>query len=62
MTESLSVKDDALYYAVTAQLHGGRSVTCKVTIGDAVKTGHTKGGYNICSAQLNKDPLGDGWG
>lgn len=59
---SLPIKEGALYYAITAQLQGGGDVTCRVTIGDAVKEGQAVGGYNICSAQLNSDPLNGGWG
>jgi hypothetical protein len=55
----MKVNDDALYYQVTAQLHGGGNITCKVKIGDNVKTGRAQGGFNICSAQLNKNPLND---
>ncbi|HEY3206155.1 MAG TPA: hypothetical protein VGJ58_04315 [Gaiellaceae bacterium] len=62
MNKTMNVNNDALYYQVTAQLQGGGNVTCKVKIGDAVKTGHARGGYNICSAQLNKDPIHGGWG
>jgi hypothetical protein len=61
MTKTLRVNKDALYYQVTAQLQGGGNITCKVRIGDAVKVGHARGGYNICSAQLNKNPIGGGW-
>jgi hypothetical protein len=61
MTETLQIDDNALYYQVTAQLQGGGDVTCEIQIGDAVRTGHARGGYNICSAQLNKDYNG-GWG
>jgi hypothetical protein len=40
MTKTLQVNKSALYYDVTAQLSGGGGgdVTCKVQIGDAVKT------------------------
>ena len=62
MNKTLRVQDNALYYDVTAQLQGGGSVTCSVKIGDAVKVGHAKGSYNICSAQLNSDPINGGWG
>jgi len=57
---TLPLHDDALYYSVTAQLQGGGDITCKVQIGDQVKTGHASGGYNICSAQLNSGVFG-GW-
>ena len=58
---SLTIDENALYYAVSAQLMGGGDVTCEVRIGDIVRTGHAVGGYNICSAQLNKSYDG-GWG
>lgn len=58
MTKTLTVKDDALYYAVTAQLQGGGDIHCSVTIGDKTKEGHAVGGYNICSAQLNSGLFG----
>ncbi|HET6633773.1 MAG TPA: hypothetical protein VFH77_01975 [Streptomyces sp.] len=60
MTKTLTLKDDALYYAITAQLQGGGDIHCSVTIGDKTKEGHAVGGYNICSAQLNSGLFG-GW-
>jgi hypothetical protein len=61
MSKTLQIDENALYYDVSAQLQGGGDVTCEIRIGDAVRTGHAVGGYNICSAQLNKDYNG-GWG
>jgi len=58
---TLPIVKGALYYQVTAQLQGDGDITCEVQIGDAVKTGHAVGGYNICSVQLNEDFDG-GWG
>lgn len=55
MSKTLTVKSDAMYYAITAQLQGGGDVHCSVTIDGKTKTGHASGGYNICSAQLNSD-------
>ncbi|MFF7329617.1 hypothetical protein [Streptomyces sp. NPDC008150] len=55
MEKTLSVKDDAMYYQVTAQLQGGGTVHCSVTIDGKTKSGQASGGYNICSAQLNSD-------
>ncbi|QWB28125.1 MmpS family protein [Streptomyces koelreuteriae] len=55
MEKTLSVKDDALYYQVTAQLMGGGDIQCSVTIDGETKSGRAQGGYNICSAQLNSD-------
>jgi hypothetical protein len=54
---TMKVNEDALYYQVTAQLQGGGNIKCKVQIGDAIKTGQARGGYNICSAQLNSNPI-----
>lgn len=59
MTKTLTLKDGALYYAITAQLQGGGDIHCSVTIGDKTKEGHAAGGYNICSAQLNSGFFGD---
>ncbi|MFF3359537.1 MmpS family transport accessory protein [Streptomyces sp. NPDC002917] len=53
MTKTLTLKDDALYYSVTAQLQGGGDVRCSVTVDGKTKTGHASGGYNICNAQLS---------
>jgi zinc-ribbon domain len=57
----VTLNEDAGYYDLNAQLHGGGSITCTLSIGDAVVTGHAAGGYNICSAQLNRDPINGGW-
>ncbi|MFE4997103.1 MmpS family transport accessory protein [Streptomyces mirabilis] len=53
MTKTLTLKDDAMYYNVTAQLQGGGDVHCSVTVDGKTKTGHASGGYNICNAQLS---------
>ncbi|WP_406353429.1 hypothetical protein [Streptomyces sp. NBC_00658] len=58
MEKTLTVKDDALYYMVTAQLQGGGDIQCSVTIDGKTKSGRAQGGYNICSAQLNSDFTG----
>lgn len=59
-TKTMKVTDDALYYDVTAQLNGGGHIHCSITIGGKTKSGEAKGGYNICSAQLNSGAFG-GW-
>lgn len=51
---SLPIRADALYYDITAQLQGSGIITCRVTIGGVTRVGHARGGYNICSAQLNQ--------
>ncbi|MER5833722.1 hypothetical protein ABT116_23390 [Streptomyces sp. NPDC002130] len=55
MKKTLTVKDDALYYQVTAQLLGGGDIQCSITIDGKTKSGRAQGDYNICSAQLNSD-------
>ncbi|MEU4090162.1 MmpS family transport accessory protein [Streptomyces aureus] len=60
MTKTLSLKDDAMYYNVSAQLQGGGDIHCSVTVDGKTKTGHARGGYNICSAQLSGGLFG-GW-
>ncbi|MET8859692.1 MmpS family transport accessory protein [Streptomyces sp. NPDC004579] len=60
MTKTLPLKDDAMYYSITAQLQGGGDVHCSVTVDGKTKTGHAVGGYNICSAQLSGGLFG-GW-
>ncbi|MFF2996994.1 MmpS family transport accessory protein [Streptomyces sp. NPDC057950] len=59
MTKTLKLKDDAMYYNVTAQLQGGGDVHCSVTVDGKTKTGHASGGYNICNAQLSGGLFGD---
>lgn len=54
MTRTLKVKSDALYLHITAQLQGGGDIHCSVTLGGQAKEGHAQGGYNICSAQINR--------
>lgn len=60
LNAALHIDKNAAFYDVTAQLHGGGNITCKIIIGDQTRTGHARGGYNICSAQLNGDFNG-GW-
>lgn len=59
MTKTLPLKDDAMYYSVTAQLQGGGDIHCSVTVDGKTKTGHAVGSYNICSAQLSGGLFGD---
>lgn len=54
MTRTLKVKSDALYLHITAQLQGGGDIHCSVTLGSQTKEGQARGGYNICSAQINR--------
>lgn len=54
MNATIKVKSDALYYHITAQLQGGGDIHCSVTLGSETKEGQARGGYNICSAQINR--------
>jgi hypothetical protein len=58
MTKTLKLSGDAMYYMVSAQLQGGGDIHCSVTINGETKSGHARGDYNICQAQLNGDFLG----
>jgi hypothetical protein len=59
-TKTLPLDDDALYYAVTAQLQGSGDIQCSVTVDGHTKKGHASGDFNICSAQLSSGLFG-GW-
>jgi hypothetical protein len=59
MDVTRSFGEHALYW-VMAQLQGGGRITCKVMIGNAVRSGQAVGGYNTCTAQSPSDPL-SGW-
>jgi len=52
--------EGSVLYWVMGQLRGGGRITCKVIIGDTVRTGHAVGGHNTCTAQSASDPL-RGW-
>ena len=54
LDETMTIDENASYYDVSAQLNGGGDIRCAITIGDDVRDGHARGGYNICSAQLNR--------
>ena len=56
MNRTLPLDPSAEYYAISAQLNGGGSVTCAVTVNDdgtpTTKTGSATGGYNIAQAEI----------
>jgi hypothetical protein len=50
-----------IYYAITAQLQGGGTVTCKILVGGQVISQATaNGGYNIAQCEISQDFSG-GW-
>jgi hypothetical protein len=53
---------NAAYYAVTAQLQGGGSVTCEILVDGAVISKATAtGSYNIAMCEISQDPLSGEW-
>jgi hypothetical protein len=66
-TAALPFNGGAEYYYISAQLEGGGSLSCKITVtgpGDVplvVSSGQAQGGYNICSAQAAPDSTGTSW-
>jgi hypothetical protein len=52
----------AAYYAISAQLQGGGSVTCELIIGGTVISRATAtGGYNIADCEAVQDPVTGQW-
>lgn len=59
VTEQLG---DPVYYALTAQLQGGGTVSCEIEVGGKVISRATaSGGYNIASCEISPDPVNGGW-
>lgn len=51
-----------LYYAITAQLQGDGSVSCKIEVNGAVISSSTAtGGYNIAQCEIGQAPLSGAW-
>lgn len=50
------------YYAISAQLQGGGTVSCKILVdGKVISQGTASGGYQIASCEIVQDPLTGGW-
>jgi len=50
------------YYAITAQLQGGGSVSCEILVGSTVVSHATaSGGYGIADCEITQDPLSGQW-
>ena len=50
------------YYAITAQLQGGGSVSCEILVGGKViSRASASGGYNIATCEISQDPIYGGW-
>lgn len=51
--------DPPAYYAVTAQLQGGGTVSCEIEVdGKVISQGTAAGGYEIASCEISRDFLG----
>jgi hypothetical protein len=50
------------YYSITAQLRGGRHVTCQLKVdGKVISQSTASGGYNIASCEISKDIFSGKW-
>lgn len=50
------------YYAISAQLQGGGTVSCTIKVdGQAISTATASGGYNIADCEIGQDPLTGQW-
>lgn len=50
------------FYAITAQLQGGGSVSCAIEVdGKTISTGTATGGYNIATCEIDQNPLTGQW-
>lgn len=50
------------YYAVSAQLQGGGTVSCEIKVdGTVISSATASGGYNIASCEISQDPLSGNW-
>jgi hypothetical protein len=50
------------YYAISAQLQGDGTVSCKILVdGKVVSQGTANGGYNIAQCEIVKDPISGQW-
>jgi hypothetical protein len=51
-----------IYYAITAQLNGGGTVSCAIKIGGRIiSSGTATGSYNIAMFEAVQDPINGGW-
>ena len=51
-----------VYYAISAQLQGGGSVSCQILVdGKVISSSTATGGYNIASCEIGQDPLSGAW-
>lgn len=62
MRKTTAIGTPATYYAISAQLNGGGSVSCKILVnGTVVSQATASGGYNIAQCEIVQDPLTGQW-
>jgi hypothetical protein len=50
------------YYAISAQLQGGGTVKCEISVnGKVVSKATATGGYNLAQCEIVQDPFSGGW-
>ena len=50
------------YYAISAQLQGAGSVSCRIKVdGNVISRATATGGYNIADCEISQDPLTGAW-
>jgi hypothetical protein len=60
VTQPLGTPD---YYAISAQLQGGGTVSCQILVDSKVTASSTaSGGYNIADCEISQDPFSGNWG
>jgi hypothetical protein len=53
---------DPQFYAISAQLNGGGTVTCKILVdGTVISKAVATGSYNIAQCEIDQDPLTNAW-
>jgi hypothetical protein len=51
-----------IFYAITVQLSGSGSVTCKIKVnGKVISRAQASGAYQIASCEISRDPLTGRW-
>jgi hypothetical protein len=61
MNKTTSIGNPA-YYALSAQLQGSGSVTCKLEVdGRTVSEATASGSFQIAMCQIHKDPVSGEW-
>lgn len=57
-SKTMAIQPAAGYYDVQAQLRGGGSITCTVSVGGVTKRTHAAGGYDYCRSEILNEANG----